>query len=169
MTVSINRDQHRWCELGSPFLVVIVNLNAPPDNTQYNGNMNRRGSDRSGTTRNDRGGYNRNFQPNTRSSNDGQVVKNGSCSTRSSMVTTPNPNEPFVFMTPSRTKASSRFNSLDVLKEQSPDLTDPIYSNQPASRSPSTSCGDQTSSRGNPRFNRASMRGRVLDWESSRI
>ena len=84
-----------------------VNLNAPPDNTQYSGNMNRQGSDRRGTTRGGRDGYNCNFHPDTRSPNDGRVVKSGSSSTRSCVVTTPHPNELFVFMTPARTKASS--------------------------------------------------------------
>lgn len=131
-----------------------MNLNVTPDaspgasrSAPRYGRGGHNGYASRGTSRGGRGGYNRNYRPQAQPAN---------------------PNEAFVFLTPTRrTAGDSRSDGQGGHTPESSPMTSapsPSFSNV-SSRSPHNTNNSATSSRTTPRFDGKTMKARILDWD----
>lgn len=134
-----------------------MNLNLTPDSNptphRSNPRYGRGGHMSRGSSRGGRGGYNRNYRP------QGQQA---------------NPNEAFVFITPTRRGANDSRNGAHGNHTPETSLApmssapSPSISNQSV-RSPGSVGNSVTSSRATPRFDQKTMKARILDWDDMDI
>lgn len=121
-----------------------------------------------GPARGGRGGYNRRFRQAPHSAPQLRGPPRNSVNIRAPLPAS-NPNEAFVFTGPAyRNHVASRNTQQKALMEHHPVIVHDVTGTQsmPKAHSPSQSEVSSAAAKITPRFDRKSMKGRVLDWDS---
>jgi hypothetical protein len=146
-----------------------ININASPDQPLasppgYSQTTGYRGSIRHG-----HGGYNKKFRPSSQPPSNSYPALQNAPGIRGG-YRTPGPNEAFVYLTPASHRSTQGTRQPYMVHSPEPSLTQgprrsPNVSST-SSRSPKPMRQEASHPRALPRFNRPTMKGRVLDWDN---